>query len=226
MSISSCVSLFYSVGVNTLCLGERHSLPMEYQSPAFFLLLTVCLPIFTLLIYYLIRVFLINGPTCPSKARIDGKTVVITGGNTGIGKETAKELAVRGGRVIIACRDTVKSAAAVAEIRTATGNEEVFFKKLDLASVDSIRQFAREIVREENRLDILILNAGVMFTPYMLTKEGFEFQFGVNHLGHFLLTHLLLHRLKESTPSRVVVVSSIAHKPGTLDFKDMMWTKR
>lgn len=191
-------------------------------SPAYLLL---SVPI-SLLIYYLIRVFLINGTTCPSKVRIDGQTVVITGGNTGIGKETALELAARGGRVIIACRDTVKSAAAVAEIRKATRNEEVFCKKLDLASTDSIRQFACEILKEENRLDILILNAGVMFTPYMLTKEGFEFQFGVNHLGHFLLTHLLLDRLKESRPSRVVVVSSLVHAVGSLDFKDMMWTKR
>ena len=180
-----------------------------------------------LLAYYLIRVILINGTTCPSKARVDGKTVVITGGNTGIGKETAQELAARGGRVIIGCRDVAKSAAAVAEIRRKTGNEEVFFKKLDLASTDSIRHFAGEILREESHINILILNAGVMHTPYMLTKDGFEFQFGVNHLGHFLLAHLLLDRLKESAPSRVVVVSSIlGNKVGLLDFEDMMWTKR
>ena len=172
------------------------------------------------------RVLLINGTTCPSKARVDGKTVVITGGNTGIGKETAQELAARGGRVIIGCRDGKKSAEAVAEIRRKAGNEEVFFKKLDLASTDSIRYFAGEILREESRIDILILNAGVMHTPYMRTKDGFEFQFGVNHLGHFLLAHLLLDRLKESAPSRVVVVSSLLAKMGSLDFNDMMWTKR
>lgn len=199
---------------------------LEYISPVYLLAMLLCAPIFVLLIYYSIRVFLINGTTCPSKVRIDGKTVVITGGNTGIGKETALELAMRGGRVIIACRDVVKSSAAVKEIRKVTGNEEVFCKKLDLASADSIRQFAGKILKQENRLDLLILNAGVMFTPYMLTKEGFEFQFGVNHLGHFLLTYLLLDRLKDSTPSRVVVVSSLAHNMGTLDFKDMMWTKR
>jgi NAD(P)-dependent dehydrogenase (short-subunit alcohol dehydrogenase family) len=195
---------------------------MDFLNPLYILGVVPAL----LLIYYLIRVFLINGTTCPSKARIDGKTVVITGGNTGIGKETARELAARGGRVIMGCRDTVKSAAAVEEIKRTTKNEQVFFKKLDLASTDSIRNFADEILREETRLDVLILNAGVMFTPYMLTKDGFEFQFGVNHLGHFLLTHLLLDRLKENAPSRVVVVSSLAHTLGSLDFKDIMWGKR
>ena len=195
---------------------------LEYLNPLYLVGLFPAL----LLIHYLIRVLLINGTTCPSKARVDGKTVVITGGNTGIGKETAQELAARGGRVIIGCRDVKKSTAVVAEIRKNTSNKEVFFKKLDLASTDSIRHFAREILREESRIDILILNAGVMHTPYMLTKEGFEFQFGINHLGHFLLTHLLLDRLKESAPSRVVVVSSLLHKMGSLDFNDMMWTKR
>ena len=178
------------------------------------------------LAYYLFRVFLVNGRKCPSKARIDGKTVIITGGNTGIGKITAQELAARGGRVIIACRDGAKAAAAVADIRKETGNEEVLYKKLDLASTDSIRQFAGEILAEEHRLDILILNAGVMFTPHMKTNDGFELQFGVNHLGHFLLTHLLLEHLKASAPSRVVAVSSVGHFPGSLDFQDMMWTKR
>lgn len=191
-------------------------------NPLYFLLLLAAL----LLLYYLIRVALINGTECPSNARIDGKTVLITGGNTGIGKVTAEELASRGGRVIIACRDSKRAAAAVAEIKTKTGNNEVFYKKLDLASTDSIRKFAGEILEQEQRLDVLILNAGVMFTPPMKTEDGFEFQFGVNHLGHFLLTHLLLERLRESAPSRVVVVASIAHGAGSLDFQDMMWTKR
>lgn len=204
------------------CLLSEMFLGLEYLNP---LHLLVLFPI-TFLIYYLIRVFLINGTTCPSKVRVNGKTVVITGGNTGIGKETARELAARGGRVIIACRDAVKSATAVSEIKRKTGNEQVFHKRLDLASADSIRRFAGEILDEEGRIDILILNAGVMFTPYMQTKDGFEFQFGVNHLGHFLLTHLLLDRVKESAPSRVVVVSSLIHVRGYLDFKDMMWTKR
>lgn len=178
-------------------------------------------------LYYLMRHFFIDGVTCPSKAKIDGKTVVITGGNTGIGKETALELACRGGRVIIACRDTRKGNAAVQEIREASGNEQVFCKKLDLASNQSIRNFTQDILQEESCLDILILNAGVMWTPFSHTEEGYEMQFGVNHLGHFLLTHLLLDRMKENaSPSRIVVVSSLAHQIGYLDFEDMMWEKR
>lgn len=178
-----------------------------------------------LIFYYILRLCFINGTKCPSKARIDGKTVVITGGNTGIGKITALELASRGGRVIIACRDGTKGASAVSEIRRASGNDEVFFKSLDLGSKQSIEEFSEKLLAEESRLDILILNAGVMFTAHSTTKDGFELQFGVNHLGHFLLTHLLLDRLKESAPSRVVVVSSLAHIVGSLDFADMMWTK-
>lgn len=178
------------------------------------------------LVHYLVRVFLINGRQCPSKVRIDGKTVVITGGNTGIGKETAMELAARGGRVIIACRDGVKGAEVVAEIQRTTGNEQVFFKNLDLASVESIQGFSNDVLDAEEHIDILILNAGVMLTPKGLTRERFELQFGINHLGHFLLTHLLLDRLKESAPSRVVVVSSLAHLIGSLDFEDMMWNKQ
>ena len=180
----------------------------------------------TFLLYYFVRVFFINGRHCPSKLRIDGKTVIITGGNTGIGKETALELARRGGRVIIACRTKSRGEAAVSDIRRKSGNDSVFFRSLDLASSDSIRKFSKEILEAEPHIDILILNAGVMFTPYQLTEDGFEMQFGVNHLGHFLLTHLLLDRLKESAPSRVVVVSSLAHKIGRLDFNDMMWSKR
>ncbi len=178
------------------------------------------------LLHHLIRVCFVNGVTCPSKMRIDGKTVIVTGGNTGIGKETAMELARRGGRVIIACRDAKKGNQATAEIKEETGNNQVFFKSLDLASALSIREFADSVLEKESRLDLLILNAGVMFTPYALTKEGFEMQFGVNHLGHFLLTHLLLDRLKDCSPSRVVVVSSLAHQMGYLDFDDMMYKKR
>ena len=167
-----------------------------------------------------------NGVKCPSNARLVGKTVVITGGNTGIGKMTAKELAARGGKIIIACRDAKKGDAAVEEIVKETANENVFFKRLDLASCASVRRFAEDILRTEPQIDVLLLNAGVMFTPYQVTEDGFEFQFGVNHLGHFLLTHLLLDRLKASAPSRVVVVSSLGHRMGTLDFDDMMWKKR
>ena len=178
------------------------------------------------LLYYLIRVCLVNGVACKSKKRLDGKTVIITGGNTGIGYETALELAHRGARIIIACRDKTRGENAVLNVRNESENDNVLFRKLDLASCTSIHTFASKILTEESQIDILICNAGVMFTPYCLTEDGFEMQFGTNHLGHFLLTNLLLDRLKESSPSRVVVVASLAHMAGYLDFNDMMWTKK
>ena len=162
---------------------------------------------------------------CKSKRRMDGKTVIITGANTGIGKETALDLANRGARVIVACRDEKKATIAVDDIKKKTKNQNVIFKKLDLASLASVRQFSEEILQEEEHIDVLINNAGVMYPPYTLTEDGFELQFGVNHLGHFLLTNLLLDRIKQSTPSRIVNVSSLAHSYGYLDFDDMMWTK-
>lgn len=176
-------------------------------------------------LYYLIRFLFINGVKCPSKARIDGKTVLITGGNTGIGKATAILLAERGGRIIIACRNAEKGAAAVAEIKEKTGKKDIFFRNLDLASTASIRRFAEQFLKSEERIDVLLLNAGVMFTPYQLTEDAFELQFGVNHLGHFLLTYLLLDKIKMSAPCRVVTVSSVGHIIGTMNFEDMMWKK-
>lgn len=177
-------------------------------------------------LYFLMRYILIDGTKCPSKARIDGKTVIITGGNTGIGKTTAILLAERGGRIILACRNADKANAAVADIKKKSGSNQVIFKSLNLASTASIREFADDILKTEDRIDILLLNAGVMIPPYQETEDGFELQFGVNHLGHFLLTYLLLDRIKASAPSRVVAVSSVVHRFGNLDFDDMMWKKR
>ena len=179
-----------------------------------------------LIFYYVLRVYKVNGVPCRSRQRLDGKTVIITGGNTGIGKEVALDLAKRGGRVVIACRDMRKGATAQKEIKEESGNENVILKKLDLASIQSIHEFTNQVLREEPHIHVLICNAGVMFTPYGRTEDGFELQFGINHLGHFLLTNLLLDRIKESAPSRIVVVSSLAQFTGYLDFDDMMWTKR
>ena len=179
-----------------------------------------------LILYYIFRVYKVNGVPCHSKQRLDGKTVIITGGNTGIGKEIALDLAKRGGRVIIACRDVTKGENARKEIIENSGNENVILKKLNLASIKSIKEFTNQILSEEPQIHVLICNAGVMFTPYQLTEDGFEMQFGVNHLGHFLLTNLLLDRIKESAPNHVVVIASLAHNVGYLDFNDMMWTKR
>ncbi|KAL6113336.1 uncharacterized protein ACO6RY_11652 [Pungitius sinensis] len=161
------------------------------------------------------------GGVCWSKVRLDGKTVLITGANTGIGKETALDMAKRGARVILACRDMTRARMAADEIRQQSGNGNVVVKKLDLASLQSVRDLAKDVQANEDRLDILINNAGIMMCPKWKTEDGFEMQFGVNHLGHFLLTNCLLDLLKKSTPSRIVIVSSLAHEKGSIHFDDI-----
>ncbi|KAM6153199.1 retinol dehydrogenase 13 [Erethizon dorsatum] len=168
----------------------------------------------------------VTGGTCPSKATIPGKTVIVTGANTGIGKQTALELARRGGRVILACRDMEKCEAAAKDIRGETLNPCVHARHLDLASLRSVREFAARVIKEEERVDILINNAAMMRCPHWATEDGFEMQLGVNHLGHFLLTNLLLDKLKASAPSRVINLSSLAHVAGHIDFDDLNWQKR
>ncbi|KAG5842724.1 hypothetical protein ANANG_G00180750 [Anguilla anguilla] len=167
----------------------------------------------------------IAGGVCRSRVRLDGKTVLITGANTGIGKETARDMAFRGARVVMACRDLARAEKAAAEIRGTTGNQNVAVRQLDLASLRSVRQFVGEYEASEDRLDILINNAGVMMCPKGLTEDGYETQLAVNHLGHFLLTILLLEKLKSSAPSRVVTVSSIAHRGGKIHFDDLCFEK-
>ncbi|XP_077594504.1 retinol dehydrogenase 13-like isoform X2 [Stigmatopora nigra] len=168
----------------------------------------------------------VTGGRCPSNAKLSGKTVIITGANTGIGKETAQELAQRGGRIIMGCRDMEKCEAAAKEIRGNTLNPHVYACHLDLASIKSIREFAERIKEKEKRVDVLINNAGVMRCPAWKTEDGFDMQFGVNHLGHFLLTNLLLEKLKECAPSRVINLASLAHIVGEMDFDDLNWEKK
>ncbi|XP_073322930.1 retinol dehydrogenase 13 [Pagrus major] len=168
----------------------------------------------------------ISGGVCRCSVRLDGKTVLITGANTGIGKETSRDLARRGARVVMACRDLTRAEQAAEEIRQSTGNGNVVIRHLDLASVYSVKQFAKDFLDSEDRLDILINNAGVMMCPRWLTEDGFETQLAVNHLGHFLLTNLLLPKLKSSVPSRVVTVSSIAHRGGRIDLDDLFFSRR
>jgi len=141
---------------------------------------------------------------------LTGRTFLVTGGNTGIGRATAASLAHRGGRVFLACRSQEKGRAAVAAIAAATGNDSVKFLPLDLADLASVRGAATAFLALDEPLHALVNNAGVAGQRGR-TKDGFELAFGVNHLGHFLLTAALLGRLADSAPARVVMVSSDAH---------------
>ena len=156
---------------------------------------------------------------------IDKKVVIITGANTGIGKETAIDLAKRGGKIYIACRDKTRGESALVDIRRESGSDKVYFLQLDLASLKSVREFSKKFHQLESKLDILINNAGVMACPKSTTEDKFETQIGTNHLGHFLLTNLLLDLLKSSAPSRIVNVSSRAHERGEIYRDDLMLDK-
>ncbi|PQE01551.1 short-chain dehydrogenase [Mycobacterium sp. EPG1] len=151
-----------------------------------------------------------------------GRTAVITGANTGLGFETAKALAAHGARVVLAVRDTGKGAQAAARI---TGDVEV--QELDLTSLASIRAAAEALRSRFDTIDLLINNAGVMTTPKATTADGFELQFGTNHLGHFALTGLLLETMLDVPGSRVVTVSSNGHKMGgAIHWDDLQWERR
>jgi NAD(P)-dependent dehydrogenase (short-subunit alcohol dehydrogenase family) len=148
-----------------------------------------------------------------------GRIALVTGANSGIGLEAARELARAGARVIMACRDTAKGTIAAETIRATAPNAELDVQQLDLASLESVRAFAARYPHD--RLDLLINNAGVMAPPRIATKDGFELQLGTNHLGHFALTGLLIDRLTATPGARVVTVSSTAHKLGRINFDDL-----
>lgn len=157
-----------------------------------------------------------NPQTCA--VRLTGKTAIVTGANTGIGKFIALDFARRGARVILACRSEARGTAALNEIREKTGNLDVHLRLVDLSCMDSVRAFAERILKEEKALHILVNNAAVSGLPRNITKDGFEESFATNHLGPFLLTNLLLDLMKSSSPSRIVSVSSVNHKRGKVDF--------
>ncbi|KAM3615976.1 uncharacterized protein V6R79_010454 [Siganus canaliculatus] len=163
------------------------------------------------------RHIVVKGKRCTSNAKLHGKTVIVTGSNTGIGKTTAIDLAKRGARVILACRSKQRGEVALQEVKRESRSNEVVFMQLDLGSLKSIRSFAETFLKYETRLDILINNAGLLMQGR--TEDGFGMMFGVNHLGSFLLTNLLLDRLKECGPSRIVNVSSVGHNFGKIDFE-------
>ncbi|WP_327279280.1 MULTISPECIES: oxidoreductase [unclassified Streptomyces] len=151
-----------------------------------------------------------------------GRTAVVTGANSGIGYVAARELARRGAQVVLACRSAARGRAAVARLRSEVPDAEVEFEPLDLADLGSVREFAQAYGQRHGSLDLLVNNAGVMALPYGRTADGFETQFGVNHLGHFALTGLLLPQLLAADPgARVVTVSSGFHALGDIDLGDL-----
>ncbi|XP_056114375.1 retinol dehydrogenase 12 [Rhinichthys klamathensis goyatoka] len=157
-----------------------------------------------------------NPRACP--VELKGKTAIITGANTGIGKFIALDFARRGARVILACRSEARGTAALQEIRDSTGNQNVHLRLLDTSSLESVRKFAARILEEEKELHILVNNAGASGLPSKITADGLEITFATNHIGPFLLTSLLLDHLKKSAPARIVNVSSINHWKGEVDF--------
>jgi len=165
-----------------------------------------------------------NNPwTAESMPDLAGKTIIVTGGNSGIGYEAALEFARKKADVVLACRDTKKAEAAAAQIRTAYPAAKVEVMELDLASLASIRAFADAFKAGHSQLDVLCNNAGVMALPFRKTADGFEMQIGTNHLGHFALTGMLLDLLRRTAGSRVVNVSSGAHRMGAIRFDDLHW---
>jgi NAD(P)-dependent dehydrogenase (short-subunit alcohol dehydrogenase family) len=155
-----------------------------------------------------------------------GRVAVITGANTGLGYETALALAEHGAHVVLAVRNLDKGKEAAARITAKSPHAEVALQELDLTSLESIRAGAEQLRTGYDRIDLLINNAGVMYTPKSTTKDGFELQFGTNHLGHFAFTGLLLERLLPVAGSRVVTVSSIGHRiRADIHFDDLQWER-
>ena len=151
----------------------------------------------------------------------DGRVAVVTGSNTGLGFQVARVLAGRGATVVLACRDMAKAEAAADRILTASPQAHVTAAHLDLASLASVRAAANALNDAYERIDLLINNAGIMMTPYGQTEDGFEQQLGVNHLGPFALTGLLLNRMLTVDGSRVVTVTSFLHRRGRIDFGNL-----
>ena len=150
-----------------------------------------------------------------------GRIAIVTGANSGLGSETALALAAKGAHVVLACRDAARAQGALDAISAAAPNASLEVMPLDLASLASIRAFAEAFAKRYATLDLLCNNAGVMAIPRRSTADGFEMQLGTNHLGHFALTGLLLQRLLDTPRSRVVNVSSSAHRPGKIHFDDL-----
>ncbi len=154
---------------------------------------------------------------------LEGKVIVVTGGNGGLGYEAVNVFAKRGATVILGSRSVERGQEAHAKIVKETPQADVEVMELDLGDLESVHNFAHAFKQKYDRLDILLNNAGVMTTPYGKTKDGFEQQLGINHLGHFALTGLLFDHIKQTPDSRVVNISSNAHKSGKVDFDNLMF---
>ncbi len=152
---------------------------------------------------------------------VRGKTIVVTGGSSGIGLEASVELARQGARLVLVARDPERLAAAVKDVQTRGGSQEVTSLQCDFSSLQSIRDFAAAYRAKHDRLDVLINNAGTVNKSRQLTGDGIESTFAVNHLGYFLTTTLLLDLIKKSAPARIVTTASVGHRRGTMDFNDL-----
>jgi NAD(P)-dependent dehydrogenase (short-subunit alcohol dehydrogenase family) len=161
-----------------------------------------------------------------NKVDMTGKTCLVTGGNSGIGKATALGLAKLGATVVIVSRDKDKGEAALLEIRTVSGNRNVDAMVADLSSQDSVRELAHDFKARYKMLQVLINNAGIFLPKRVSTVDGLEATFATNHLGHFLLTNLLLDELKASAPSRIINITSAAHRGTEMDFEDLQGEKK
>lgn len=156
---------------------------------------------------------------------LQGKTIIVTGGNSGLGYESVKAFAQKGAKVILACRNLAKGEKAKSDILSEKPKGDIQVMQLDLANLASVKTFAEQFKQQNKQLNVLLNNAGIMATPNIKTDDGFEAQIGTNHLGHFALTAHLLPLLKATPMSRVVNVSSLAHKGGKMDFDDLMFEK-
>lgn len=154
---------------------------------------------------------------------LTGKVIVVTGANSGIGFEAAKEFARKGAQTILACRNMSKAEDALQSILTEIPEANAEIMQLDLASLASVRSFVEAFQDKYSQLDVLLNNAGIMMVPYGKTEDGFERQFGTNHLGHYALTGLLLPTLRNTPQARVVNISSTGHRMGNVDFGNLMY---
>lgn len=154
---------------------------------------------------------------------LSGKTIIVTGGNSGLGYESVKAFAGKGAHVILACRNQQKGAEAKSSILNDHPDAKIDIMELDLMDLSSVENFATRFKQQYDKLDVLLNNAGIMLTPYFKTKNGFEAQVGTNHLGHFALTGQLLDLIKKTKSARVVNVSSGAHRYGQMDFDNLLF---